>query len=194
MVNRLVALDPDGVAALAGLDGKVVRIVVVGTAIEYTMRIGDGRIVRLRDQTVEPNAGISGTPAVLLRLLLDGDLEAACADPGFEVTGDRALVERVCEIRRRTAPDFEELLSRVVGDIAAHQIGNLARGSGEWARRAGRSILADVGEYLSEEARYVAAAPELEAFSSDVAALGERLDRLTERIERVRRLAAVRRA
>jgi len=194
MVNRLLALDPETVGALASLDGKVVRIAVSGTALEYTLRLENGMIERLRGREAEPELTISGSPATLLRLVVDGDSNAARADPTFAVEGDQSLFEQMCEIRKRTDLDFEELLSRGLGDVAAHQMGNLARGTGEWVRQVARSVLADVGEFLSEEARYVASASELATFSSEVEALRDELARLTERIERARRFAGERRA
>ena len=62
----------------------------------------------------------------------------------------RAAVSRPAAQAR---PDFEEELSRVIGDVAAHQVANVARGFLDWGRKAGGSFATNVAEYLQEEGR-----------------------------------------
>ena len=65
---------------------------------------------------------------------------------------------------RQAQPDLEEELSRVIGDVAAHQIGNVARTALGFARRAHDTLQQNVAEYLQEEGRDVPSRTEAEEF------------------------------
>jgi ubiquinone biosynthesis protein UbiJ len=81
--------------------------------------------------------------------------------------------------------DWEEHLSRVVGDVIAHQIGNAVRGAARWFDQSAKSLLADAGEYVRFEANQVPSAAELDRFRQDVDALRQRVDALDERVRRL---------
>ena len=65
--------------------------------------------------------------------------------------GDAELAQKFRELARLLAPDPEEELSLLIGDVAAHRIGRLARGALDWSRDAAATLLQDVGEYFSHE-------------------------------------------
>jgi ubiquinone biosynthesis protein UbiJ len=69
-----------------------------------------------------------------------------------------------------------------VGDVAAHQIGNLVRSASGWGRRAAATFAANVGEYLQEESRDLVTRTELEEFLAQVDELREAADRLQVRL------------
>jgi ubiquinone biosynthesis protein UbiJ len=76
-------------------------------------------------------------------------------------------------------------LSRVVGDVAAHQIGNVARSAISFARRATSTFAQNVAEYLQEEGRDAPSRTEAEEFVAGVDALRDAVDRLEARIARL---------
>jgi ubiquinone biosynthesis protein UbiJ len=85
-------------------------------------------------------------------------------------------------MKNRHIDDFEEGLSRVVGDVAAHQVGRVLRGVADWGEQAGHTLAQNVKEYLQEETRDLVPRAELEAFNSDVTALERSVDELEARI------------
>jgi ubiquinone biosynthesis protein UbiJ len=72
-----------------------------------------------------------------------------------------------------------------VGDVTAHQIGNLVRTASGWGRKAAATLAANVSEYLQEESRDLVTRTELEEFLSAVDELRESADRLQARLERL---------
>lgn len=86
--------------------------------------------------------------------------------------------------------DWEEQLSKAVGDVAAHQLGNLWRGLRGWGRRSADTLVRDGVEYLQQELHALPPRPAVEQFLSAVDTLREDADRLTARIERLRRRTA----
>lgn len=137
-----------------------------------------------------------GRPAdVTLRATLPVFLRAMATrahglPPGMEFQGDAQLGQTIQQILRAADLDWEELLARRVGNVAAHQIGKFARTTVAWARRAADVLLQDAAEYLREEARLVPERTEVDAFLDGVDALRMDVDRLAARLARLERALA----
>ena len=70
----------------------------------------------------------------------------------------------------------------LIGDVAAHRLGRLARGALGWGRNAAATLLQDAGEYFSHERADLVSREEGEQFLRGVDALREDIDRLEARI------------
>src|SRR6185295_18151702 len=81
--------------------------------------------------------------------------------------------------------DFEEELSRVVGDVAAARIGGAARAFARWPAEAAARFGEALGAYATDEARLLVRGPEMEILRSDVAAVEAALAALEQRIARL---------
>jgi ubiquinone biosynthesis protein UbiJ len=81
--------------------------------------------------------------------------------------------------------DWEEHLSRLVGDIAAHRIAGLVNGLRNWGKTAADNLADDVGEYLQEESRDVVSGAEMGVFYQRVDKLRDDTERLKARIDRL---------
>jgi ubiquinone biosynthesis protein UbiJ len=73
----------------------------------------------------------------------------------------------------------------VVGDVAARQVANVARGLLDWGRRASGSFAGSVAEYLQEEGRDLPTRTEVEEFLSAVDRLRDDAERLEARLVRL---------
>ena len=128
------------------------------------------------------DATLSGTPLSLLRLAGPAP-EAALRGGAVHIEGDAEVAQTFSELLQAAQPDLEEELSRVVGDVAAHQIGNAARTALGFARRAHDTLLQNVSEYLQEEGRDVPNRTEAEEFLHGVDRLRDDVDRLEARLK-----------
>src|SRR3954469_12729066 len=93
-----------------------------------------------------PDATITVTPGVLMRAAARD--ETAFRDA--QVTGDVELAAAIDYVRRNIAWDYEESLSRVVGDVAAHRLATTAREIDRW----GRGTLLNLANAAAEYATY----------------------------------------
>lgn len=134
------------------------------------------------------DAEIVGGPLSLL--VLGGGLSEEPARRGdVEVRGDAATAEKFQELLRLLTPDAEEELSLLIGDVPAHRLGRLAHGALAWTRRAGNTLLRDLGEYASHERADTVSRPEGEQFLHGVDAVREDLDRFEARLALLERRA-----
>lgn len=163
------------------LDDTVVAVRVRSTSLATWFIIHDGVLELASDYDDEPDVLISGSLLTLARMSGDSGLEAL-RNGSLELTGDAHKAERFQRLLALAKPDVEEELSSVVGDAAAHRLGKIARGLGEWSRNARSTMGANVREYLQEESRDVPSRYEVERFAGEVGKLRDDVDRLEARI------------
>jgi ubiquinone biosynthesis protein UbiJ len=138
------------------------------------------------------DATIAGSPLALLRLAGAGRADMPRTDPahpargaGAVVSGDAEIANSYRELLALARSDFEEELSRLIGDVPARALSQFAQKTAEWARRARRTAGENVAEYLQEESRDLVNKPELEEFLHGVDTLREAADRVDARIARL---------
>ena len=181
ILNRNVALS-DRATALAGqLDGRVLGLTLEGTPITLFFKVVSGRVVIDTRHEGEADASLAGTPLSLLSMVGPGAAERV-RSAGIRIAGDPEVAQRFQNLLQHAQPDFEEELSRVVGDVAAHPVASFARGFLDWGRKAADSFSMNVAEYLQEEGRDVPTRVELEEFLEAVDHLRDAADRLEARL------------
>jgi ubiquinone biosynthesis protein UbiJ len=136
----------------------------------------------------DPDAVIAGPPFALLELFARReDSSAPRGSERVHIRGDAEIAARYRELLELARPDWEEELSRLIGDLPARRISLAARAALSWARGFARSARANVAEYLQEESRALVSKPEVEEFLAQVDALRETADRVEARIARLER-------
>lgn len=101
------------------------------------------------------------------------------------ITGSAEFADALGFVLRNLRWDFEEDLSRGVGDIAAHRMANRVRELGAWQKDAARRLGENFVEYLTEEQPTLVKAETLAGFSAGVRRLDDELATLEKRIARL---------
>jgi ubiquinone biosynthesis accessory factor UbiJ len=184
MLNRNVAQSERASALAQQLEGRALSLVLEGTPVTLFFRIADGRIAIDTRDTGEADATLTGSPISLLSLVGPG-AEDRLRGSSIRIAGDAEVAQRFRDLLQHAQPDFEEELSRVVGDVVAHQVASIARGFFGWGRKAADSFSTNVAEYLQEEGRDVPSRVEVEEFLEAVDQLREATDRLDARLARL---------
>ena len=181
LLNRNIADSRRAQALCRQLDGRTVSLVVESTPLVFYFRADAGRIALTASHEGTTDATLSGTPIGLLALA-GPRAEGALRGGGVRIEGDAEVAQKFRDLLAESQPDFEEELSRVIGDVAARNLANLARGFLDFGRKTGRSLAANVSEYLQEEGRDVPTRTEMEEFLSDVDRLRDDVERLDARL------------
>jgi len=182
-LNRLLALDGEAAKHLSQLHGQVLAIVLRGIDIRlYLVPTHDGRLRLLDDFATEPDCTIEGSPLDLLRAgnPRGGSTQFFAGRPSLH--GDVGLGQRFGAILGGLDIDREELRARLVGDVAAHEIGRRARAADEQAQRIRQTLIDNLSEYLTEEARLLPHRFEIEAWQKQVEHARDDLARLAARV------------
>lgn len=109
--------------------------------------------------------------------------EAAFRD--IQMTGDMELAQEISFLARNLEWDFEDDLSKAVGDIAAHRIAGGVRAVRDWSRDTALRMGQGAAEYWTEESQAIASRVKVEDFVGGVSALRDAIERLDKRIERL---------
>jgi ubiquinone biosynthesis protein UbiJ len=180
-LNRNVAQSGRATTLAGQLDGRTLALRLEGTPFTLYFKVAGGRIAIDMEHDGPTDASLSGTPLSLASLAGPGAADRM-RSAGIRIEGDAEVAQRFQNLLQQAQPDFEEELSRVIGDVAAHQVASLARGFLDWGRKAARSFTQNVAEYLQEEGRDVPTRVELEEFLEAVDHLREATDRLEARL------------
>ena len=182
-LNRYVSLDPDALPQWAELAGAVIAIEADGLGLTFYLFPGAQGIQVMDRYEGEPTVRIRGTPFALVQ-----QWRGQPAD--LTVEGDTATGRRFQTLLARLDIDWEEHLSKIVGDAAAHQFGQFWRESRRWGRQTSATLLQDGREYLQQELRVLPSRSAVESFLNTVDVLREDADRLEARLVRLRRSLA----
>jgi ubiquinone biosynthesis protein UbiJ len=102
-----------------------------------------------------------------------------------EVSGNARLASEVMALARELRWDFEEDLSRLVGDVAAHRAAESLRALAGWQRDTVRRLAESFADYAAQETRLLVARSELDELARGAAALRDALERLDQRMRRL---------
>lgn len=186
--NRALRLDPELLARLDALHDKVILLRVTEPSVDIFV-LPSAAGLRLRTQHAgKPDVTLEGPMSALLQARSAGGADRAPVLPsGLTISGDIELGQRFARILAQFAPDWEEPLARIFGDVAARKIGNLARGLRDWAHEMRDTLAHDAVEYLQEERRLLPGSGEAQVFMAAVDTLRADADRLEQRVRRLQR-------
>ncbi len=181
LVNRQIGESTPARALCKRLDGRTVAIRVRNTALSVALTVSGARLELTTIGVDEPDAVITGS-LLSLAFLAGDDGEALVRDGTVELTGDAVVANDFRELLHHGRPDWEEQLANVVGDVAAHGIGDVLRGVGRWSHDAQDTFRQNLSEYLQEESRTVPSRYEVDEFGGKVQTLRDDVARVEARI------------
>ncbi|TDJ31286.1 MAG: hypothetical protein E2O56_07335 [Gammaproteobacteria bacterium] len=182
--NRLLELDPDVRRDLGDLEGHVFRVRLTGPDIEFLIAPTADGLSFPDEHEGEVSTTLKGSPFALFSLSVGSSGNGAPVGR-VEIAGDVEAGRRFAEILKRLDPDWEEPLSMMVGDVAAHEIGRFMRGGLSWARDVSGRMAENMARYVTDERRDVVSGSELAGFLDDVDQLRDDVDRLEARMRRL---------
>jgi ubiquinone biosynthesis protein UbiJ len=181
--RHLLRQAPWARARLAEHAGKQVLVrLPLGTIL---LRIGSGGGIDSGDVETQPALTVTLSPAAAAKWLVDREGAWRAA----RVQGDSDLAAAISYIVANLRWDYEEDLSRVIGDIAAHRIARGVQHLSAWRADTAQSLARNVSEYLSEERQVLATPLRMEEFSSEVDEIRDAAERLDKRIDSLVRRA-----
>jgi ubiquinone biosynthesis accessory factor UbiJ len=136
-------------------------------------------------------SGATGEAAPSLVITLKAEAPAALlrGEEQFlravDVSGNAKLADVVMLLVRHLRWDFEEDLSRLVGDVAAHRLAGALRGFAAWQADAAKRLGEALSDYATEESRLLVRRAELDTLAGAAARLRDGVERLEQRIRRL---------
>jgi ubiquinone biosynthesis protein UbiJ len=193
-LNAYLALDPESKRRIADLDGKVVTLELLATNVVLHLFFADGAIQIQPGKPVLADTIIKGTPLRLLHLALTREQRQQFFSDDVSIQGNLELGQLVIDLFDHLEIDWEELLSRCIGDIPAHHVGRIADKFKSWTRMTRKIFSQDVSEYVHEEIDLFPPREALKDFYQDVDAMRMDTDRLEAKIKHLQKTLSAKRS
>jgi ubiquinone biosynthesis protein UbiJ len=184
LLNRNIQASTPARELLPELTDKVLAVSLKGTPLAMYMQFDESG-ARLRfSHDADPDVILTGGLFGLARLAGD-DANRALQSGEVDLLGNADTAQAIQSLLQHAHPDWEEELSRLIGDVAAHQVGNFTRSLFGWGRQASESVQRNAAEYLQEESRDLVAPAEAREFCTRVDDVREATDRAAARLDRL---------
>lgn len=183
--NRYLALDPEMSTQLAELEGRCLCFHLTQPEWIVYVQPHDKAVSLSPHWDTEPDCTIKASAINLLKMMRSDDPAQSLSSGEVEITGDSRLAQRFSDILKQVEIDWEELASKVIGDFAAHRLGNVGRQVKNWFDETLTALRLDGSEYLREESGILPTRTEIDQFLDQVDDFRSDVDRLEARIKRL---------
>jgi ubiquinone biosynthesis protein UbiJ len=180
-LNHLLAQESWANGLLRKHSGKTVRFNLPITQI--TMLVGeDGYLQQPRSEHIDPNVVLDIGTDVFMAYLSDGK---DAASRHVKMTGDVDFAQAIAKLTAQLRWEYEEDLSKLVGDSMAHAIVKTAKKTAAFGKTALSDLKQSVVEFLIHERPTLVAQEAMVDFKASVKDLRDDVERLEKRIERL---------
>jgi len=183
-LNRYINESSVAQDALESLNGNSMCIEVKGLGLVISLTADDGELVVAMPDSVDATVTIRGTVLNIFSLLGPTGAQAL-PKARVSLEGDAEVASGFWQLLQAARPDAEEELSRVVGDVLAHEIGKTANSLDKYGRRVLSAFQMNATEYLQEEVKQLPPRVEIDGFFSSLERLRDDIERTGIRIKRL---------
>lgn len=172
-LNQAIKLDPEQANLFAELDEKVIQVTL--TDLKQTLFVifygNEGRFALQSHLMGASDAHIKTTLTQWTHYQAD------------QITGDVALGQALLTGLTNLEVDWEEALSKLTGDLLAHQIGSGVRQAQRQGQAFKQSMGESVKEYLQFEINALPTRAQFNHFTTEVDQLAQRLASLEQQLK-----------
>jgi ubiquinone biosynthesis protein UbiJ len=183
-LNRVLQLDPRAEQHIHAMEGKLLALHIRGPNLTIYLLPVDGRLQVHAFAEGHVDTTISATPLGLARLALQTDASDAMFKGDVKIVGDVEFGQAIKDLLGNIDIDWEELLSKAIGDVAAHKVGRSIRGLINWGEQSTDSLQQNLAELLQHEMRVLPQRVDIEQFLDDVDTLRADFERFELRLSR----------
>ncbi|MBU2977271.1 SCP2 sterol-binding domain-containing protein [Alteromonas sp. C1M14] len=190
VINRLVALDADSAQRLRPLANKRLYVFIANTPLAFSLVFSDRIDMVAEHQDYDEIVKHLDSQSCCVQVALDtlpqlqqsSRLTALIQEGKLSVEGELAIAQQVSQLFQGLDIDFEELLSRYTGDIAANQLfstaGAIKRGLDSFAD----NFKAGLSNALTEEKNIGVPSLAVAHFADEVSDLRDDTERFAARL------------
>jgi ubiquinone biosynthesis protein UbiJ len=153
--------------------------------ISASLVILENGSLAIAGETNIADATVTIPPSILLRLIAKDE----AAKMEIDIDGDTHLAAELAKVFANMRWDYEDDLSKLVGDIPANKIGNFARDATNSVKETSINLAEMLSEYWQEEKPMIAKMRHVKEFNmqidtlrADVARFEKKLTKLTQKL------------
>lgn len=178
-LNHLLRQNAWAAERLQPFCGKTIRFDFPPLSTTVTLVEGSEFVPAI--EHAQADATITLTPMAALRRLLKQPLQ----NDDFRLEGDIELATAVGKVLQQLEWEYEEDLSRLIGDMPAHELVKFGKKALHEGHRQVESLAGMLAEFWLEEQPLIAKKRHLDQFANDVDSLRDDVERLAKRLEKL---------
>ncbi len=179
VIQHLLAQNAWAAPLLKPFASKSVQLNFV--LLKTTLVILENGSLAIAGETNIPNATITIPPSLLLRLMAKDET----ARMQIKIDGDTHLASALGKVLSHVRWDYEDDLSKVIGDVPANKVGTFARETASTIKDTAINLTEMLSEYWQEEAPMLAKKRHVEHFNNEVDTLRADVERLEKRLQKL---------
>jgi ubiquinone biosynthesis protein UbiJ len=179
VLNHLLTQNQWARDELLPFSGKTVHFNIPPAHASLTV-LEDGNLA-MAGEVPASDASIQLSPSLALRLLA----KDADAMSQVRIEGDTELAKTLAKVLQSIKWDYEEDLSKVLGDISANKTSAILKSSAHEAKKQAVNFAEMAAEYWQEENPLIAKKRHVEDFVQNVDALRDDVERLEKRLAKL---------
>ena len=191
-INQALALDPGSQQALLGAQDKIIKLNCFSPEIAFTAQIVSQDHISLHLLSAEEQSSsegihliLSGTGSQFVELLQHIKHADPLSQVDLKLEGDRELFYQLLQIFQQMDIDWEEGLSRLIGDLASHPLANSIRQVFQWQLKQVDSLSHVAAEYLQHELAVFPSQREFAAFKQGVTEFSSSVQTLEQKVKQL---------
>ena len=188
-INQGANASPAVREVLDQFEAKSIHFELTDFNYQFVLRVENQTVLIDSESDIPEDVVVQTTLPVLVKLLARGKLDPTILQE-VKIVGDAHLIQQFYQIFTNLEFDWEDELSKRIGDIPARQAGNLFRWGKVQASEFSETLRERTREALVDEHYLVPDHRRIETFLNDVDSLQANIDRLEKRVERLERQTA----
>lgn len=188
-INFALGLDEASQEKLLELDGYLFEICFTSPQFSVFATVaeqhGKVRMILTDQAQTQADVTISGTAAAFINLMQQGMGMSAMSRNAIRIHGDVEAGQRIQRIIEQLDLDWEGLIAKHFGDMAAHKVGIVMRDVLNWAKQTNQYTQENIVDYFAHEKRMVLTQDEFDIMADELDELRASVDRLQARIQQV---------
>ncbi|MDP3679072.1 MAG: SCP2 sterol-binding domain-containing protein [Methylotenera sp.] len=179
LLQHLIAQNSWANELLQPFAGKSVQLNIA--LLNTSLVILENGSLAIAGDTNVPDATITIAPSLLLRLIAKDE----AAKLQIKIEGDTYLATELAKVFSNLRWDYEDDLSKLVGDVPAYKLGELGRHAVNTVKETSINLTEMLSEYWQEEKPMIAKKRHVAQFNAEVDTLRADVERLEKRLNKL---------
>ncbi len=184
-INKALALDPESQQRMQALQGKIIAIEIMPLHFTVYCSFNNTGMELSKDNHLPVDVTIRGTPLQMFAVMLNKQDRQRFFAEDIHIEGSAETAQQVTNLFDQLQIDWEEQLSRVIGDAPAYHAARFLYKCKNILNDTAESVCANINEYIHEEANWLPTQEALQDFFADIDQLRMDVDRMEARINHI---------
>ena len=185
VLNRYLQLDPNAIQQFSQFENKIIEIQITEWNINFFVFLHKNGIRFSVRTDRKADMTIAGSLFSLCQVVCAKGESSALFKNFIEISGDTEIGHKLRQIMANIDIDWEERLSKITGDIIAHQIDTGVRHTVHFGKSAAALIRENIRDYLQAESQLVPTSYEVNSFIESIIYLRHDVGRAEIRIKQL---------